>query len=204
MKNIKYLFLSFLLMAGMGVQSQQLPDPHFENWSDSFDGNEQPKDWHGSNVSQVGFKFTFLYKREGRTGSCAYTANQKVGAMGVTETAPGYFSLGRAWNKVEGIDTKTGTGGTEGGIQFKYRPDTLSVWIKRTGSGAGGEDFNIVFYSWQGTSKGTSYMSKGGSCKGSEHTNEECDIRQTTNGNQCSTSQYSRQETPRTRSPTRA
>ena len=193
MKKIKYLFLSFLLMAGMGVQSQQLPDPHFENWSDSFDGNEQPKDWHGSNVSQAGFKFTFLYKREGRTGSCAYTANQKVGAMGVTETAPGYFSLGRAWNKVEGIDTKTGTGGTEGGISFKYRPDTLSVWIKRTGSGASGEDFNIVFYSWQGTSKGTSYMSKGGSCKGSEHTNEECDIRQTTNGNQCSTSQYAKQ-----------
>ncbi len=193
MKRIKYLFLSFLLMAGMGVQGQQLPDPHFEDWSDSFDGNAQPKDWHGSNVSQMGFKFTFLYKKDGRSGSCAYVTNQEVGAFGVKEKAPGYFSLGKAWSAIEGVDTKTGTGGTEGGISFKYRPDTLSVWIKRTGSGATGEDFNIVFYSWQGTSKGTSYRSKGGSCKSSTHSDEECDIRQTMNGNSCNTSVQAKQ-----------
>ncbi len=197
MKKIKYLLLSFLLLTGMGVQGQQLPDPHFEDWSDSFDGNAQPKYWHGSNVSQtalgINFKFTFLYKETGRTGSCAYVANKEVGAAGVKETAPGYFSLGNAWNKVEGIDTGSGTGGTEGGISFKYRPDTLSVWVKRTGSNAGAEDFNIVFYSWQGTSKGNSYRSKGGSCKGSNHTNEECDIRQTTNGNTCGTTVYAKQ-----------
>ncbi len=193
MKKINYLFLSFLLMAGMGVQAQQLPDQHFEDWSGSFDGNAQPRDWHGSNVSQMGFNFTFLYRREGRTGSCAYVANQEVGAMGVTETAPGYFSLGYAWSAIEGVDTKTGTGGTEGGISFTYRPDTLSVWIRRTGSSATSEDFNIVFYSWLGNSSGNSYRSKGGSCKSSTHTNEECDIRQSTNGNMCGTSVQAKQ-----------
>nr|MCR4664491.1 PCMD domain-containing protein [Paludibacteraceae bacterium] len=193
MKKINYFFLALLLLLSVGVAAQQLPDPHFEDWSDSFDGNVQPKDWHGSNVSQMGFKFTFLYQRDGRSGKCAYVTNQEVGAMGVTETAPGYFSLGHAWSAIEGIDTKTGTGGTEGGIDFKYRPDTLSVWIKRTGGSATNEDFNIVFYSWQGESKGVSYRSKGGSCKGSNHTNEECDIRQTTNGNTCGTSVYAKQ-----------
>ena len=197
MKKITYLLFTLLLMQGMQAYGQQLPDPHFEDWSDSFDGNAQPKDWHGSNVSQsalgMSFKFTFLYKKEGRTGSCAYVANQEVGAGGVYETAPGYFSLGKAWSAIEGLDTNTGTGGTEGGINFTYRPDTLSVWIKRTGSGATSEDFNIVFYSWQGESKGTSYRSKGGSCKSSNHTNEECDIRQSTNGNTCSTSTFAKQ-----------
>ena len=100
MKKITYLLFTLLLMQGMQAYGQQLPDPHFEDWSDSFDGNAQPKDWHGSNVSQsalgMSFKFTFLYKKEGRTGSCAYVANQEVGAAGVTENAPGYFSLGRA------------------------------------------------------------------------------------------------------------
>ena len=58
----------------------------------------------------------------------------EVGAMGITEVSPGYFSLGKPWSWTSGIDTKTATAGTSGGIDFTYRPDTMSVWIKRTGA----------------------------------------------------------------------
>ena len=89
-----------MLFAATTLQAQQLPDPHFEDWSDSFNGDAQPKYWHGSNVEQVGFKFTFLYQKDGRSGKCAYVADKEVGAMGITEVGPGYFGLGYAWQKL--------------------------------------------------------------------------------------------------------
>ena len=47
----------FLCMAGY-VHAQQVPNPSFEDWSgEKFDGKEQPKDWFGSNISQVGINF---------------------------------------------------------------------------------------------------------------------------------------------------
>ena len=153
-----------MLFAATTLQAQQLPDPHFEDWSDSFNGDAQPKYWHGSNVEQVGFKFTFLYQKDGRTGKCAYVADKKVGAMGITETGPGYFGLGYAWQKLEGLNTSSATAGTYGGISFTYRPDSMVVWIKRTGPATGSEDFHLLFYSWRGKSVGTAYKNKAGEC----------------------------------------
>ena len=82
MKKISFFVLSLLLFSSVALWAQQLPDPHFEDWSSSFNGDAQPKYWHGSNVSQVGVKFTFLFKRDGRTGSCAYVGNREVGEIG--------------------------------------------------------------------------------------------------------------------------
>ena len=183
-----------MLTAGVQtVQAQQLPDPGFENWSETYNGDAQLKDWHGSNVTQsvpiVGtLRFTFMYQKEGRNGGySAYVADKEVGAAGITEIGPGYMGLGTAWSWLDGLNTGTATAGMYGGISFKYKPDTLQVWVKRTGSHWNDEDFHIIFYSWKGTAKGTSYKNKNGGCSSVSQTDEESDIRQSTDGNECGT-----------------
>lgn len=180
-----------LVLAAMAMvmvsKAQQLPDPHFEDWSDVFNKDIQLKDWHGSNVSQLGFKFTFLFQKPGRTGYCAYVADREIGAFGIKEVGPGYFSLGEAWQYLKGLSTGSATAGTTGGIAWKHRPDTLAVWIKRMGGNTDKEDFHILYYSWSGTSKGLQFKNKNGGCTSTERVNEESDIRQATDGNECGT-----------------
>lgn len=192
MKKLFLLSIVSILTMSM-LRAQQLPDNHFENWSSEYNGDKQPKDWHGSNVTQVGFKFTFLYQKPGRTGYCAYVADKEVGALGITEVGPGYFSLGNAWQYLDGIDVSSATAGVEGGIKFTYRPDSVSVWIKRTGNNTDSEDFHILYYSWTGTSEGTSYKAKDGSCTSTTHTNEESDIRIALDANECKTTKNATQ-----------
>ena len=172
---------------------QQLPDPHFEDWSDSFNKDIQLKDWHGSNVSQLGFKFTFLFQKEGRTGYCGYVADREIGAFGIKEVGPGYFGLGTAWQYLKGLSTGSATAGTYGGIKFTYRPDSMVVWIKRTGDNVMKEDFHLLFYSWIGTARGSKYKNKNGGCTSVEQTNEESDVRQASDGNECGTDQMATQ-----------
>jgi len=186
MKKIYVLMLA-LVAATVGSFAQQLPDPHFEDWSSSFNNDAQLKNWHGSNVEQVGFKFTFMYQKTGRSGYCAYVADKEVGALGITEVGPGYMGLGTAWQYLEGVSTGTATAGTYGGISFKYRPDTMAVWIKRTGNNTDKEDFHLLYYAWNGTAKSSSYKNKNGGCTGVSQTNEESDVRQALDGNECGT-----------------
>jgi len=189
----RFFTLLLISLAVSATQAQQLPDPHFEDWSSEYNGDKQLKDWHGSNVSQVGFKFTFMYQKEGRTGYAAYVANKEVGAAGITEVGPGYISLGTIWQYIDGLKVNSATAGTDGGIKFTYRPDTVSVWIKRTGDNTADEDFHILYYSWKGTSKGNKYKAKDGSCSGDTHTNEESDIRIALDHNECGTAQSATQ-----------
>ena len=193
---IKNLLLSIFIVLGISSAfAQQVPNPGFEDWSGpKFDGNIQPKDWYASNVEQAGFKFNFANQAAGHTGSYSMMVqDQKVGAMGITETAPGYFSLGKPWAYLEGLSTGTATAGTEGGISFKYRPDSMSVWIKRTGNNTADEDFYLLYYSWSGTAKSNKYMNKGGSCTETSRENEESDIRLALDANSCGTSQKATQ-----------
>ena len=189
-KNSIVLFL--LLCAGV-ITAQQLPDSHFENWSRVYNGDAQLEDWNGSNVTQVGLKFTFMYARPGRTGKCAYVADKSVGALGITAVGPGYISLGNPWQYLKGLSINSATAGTTGGIAWKYRPDTMAVWIKRTGANTDKEDFHLLYYSWAGTAKGYSYKNKVGKCTSTERINEESDIRQMTDGNECGTETAGRQ-----------
>ena len=186
----RYRITIYLLTLAIAAIAQQLPDSGFEDWSSSFNGDAQLKNWHGSNVTQVGFKFTFMYKKDGRNGgSCAYVTDKEVGAAGITEPAPGYMALGQPWSYLESITkVSEATAGCDGGISFKYRPDTMSVWIKRTGNNTDKEYFHLMFYSWKGTSVGNSYTGKNGGCTSTTHTDEESDIRQALDGNKCSTS----------------
>lgn len=195
---LKQFFLSSLILL-FGVSSlfaQQVPNPSFEDWSgEKYDGQIQPKDWYASNVTQVGFNFNFAHQEKGHTGSYSMMVQDtKVGAMGITETSPGYFSLGRPWTYLPSItEINQATAGTYGGISFKYRPDTMSVWIKRTGSNTDKEDFYLLYYAWSGTAKSSKYKGKNGNCTSYSATNEESDIRLALNANECGTDQKANQ-----------
>ena len=173
------------LLAAVATYAQQLPDSHFENWSRTYNGDAQLVNWFGSNVSQVGMKFTFMFQKPGRTGSCAYVADREIGAIGITATGPGYMSLGQPWQYMKGLTIKSATAGTEGGIAWTHRPDTMAVWVKRTGPSTDKEDFHLLYYSWTGTAKSHQYKNKVGGCTSTERTNEESDIRSATDGNEC-------------------
>ena len=189
----------FVVLSVLGVISaanaQQLPDPHFESWGGKFNGDVQLTEWHGSNVNQAGFKFTFLYQKPGRTGYCAYMTDRAVGIpkLGIGATGPGYLSLGVPWQYLKGLNVNGATAGTEGGIAWKHRPDTMSVWVKRVGPKTNDEDFHLLYYAWQGTSKSHQYKNKKGGCTATERINEESDIRRATDGNECGVDEPAKQ-----------
>ena len=176
-----------MITCALVTVAQQLPNSQFEDWSGVYNGEAQPASWNASNVTQVGLKFNFIYQCPGYSGSCMYVADREVGAMGITETAPGYVSLGQPWQYLKGLNVKGATAGTEGGIAWTYRPDTMSVWIKRTGDYTRKEDFHLLYYSWNGTAKGSKYKNKAGKFTITERINEESDIRRATDGNEFGT-----------------
>ena len=193
----QFILSSLILLFGVSsLFAQQVPNPSFEDWSgEKYDGQIQPKDWYASNVTQVGFNFNFAHQEKGHTGSYSMMVQDtKVGAMGITETSPGYFSLGHPWTYLPSItEINQATAGTYGGISFKYRPDTMSVWIKRTGSNTDKEDFYLLYYAWSGTAKSSKYKGKNGNCTSYSATNEESDIRLALNANECGTDQKANQ-----------
>ena len=186
----------FVVMSVHPAFAQQLPNAGFEDWSGAaFDGNAQPAGWNASNVTQFGFKFNFAHKEAGHTGSASMMVqDQSVGAATITEVSPGYFSLGQPWVYVKNLaSVGEATAGTEGGVSWTFRPDTMSVWIKRTGSNVTREDFYLLYYAWSGTAKSSKYKGKNGKCTSVSKTNEESDVRQALDGNECGTDQKANQ-----------
>ncbi|MCQ2342070.1 MAG: cadherin-like beta sandwich domain-containing protein [Paludibacteraceae bacterium] len=172
------------------VMSQQLPNSNFEDWSGTpFKNVAQPASWNYSNVTQLGFEFNFAHRETGRNGgSCMMVQDQALEVAGIGETSPGYVALGHPWVYLEGLTkVNEATAGTYGGINWTHRPDTMEVWIKRTGDHWRDEDFHLLYYSWTGTAKGEKYKGKNGSCTSVSKTDEESDIRINTNGNECGT-----------------
>lgn len=193
-----YSFIAAIATAwflGVNVMAQQLPNADFEDWSAAkFDGNIQPASWNVSNVTQLGFQFNFAYRETGRTGYALRVQSQDVGAAGITETSPGYVSLGHPWVYLKDIASiKEATAGTYGGVEWTWRPDTMEVWIKRTGNNTSREDYYLLYYAWSGTAQGTSYKGKNGKCTSVSKTDEESDIRQALDGNECTTSRFAKQ-----------
>ena len=181
-----------MMTSSLSLQAQQVPHSDFEDWSaTAFNGEPQAAGWNASNVEQFGFKFNFAHKEAGRNGgSCMMVQDQDVGAVGITETSPGYCALGQPWAYVPSLTAvNQATAGTSGGISWTYRPDTMSVWIRRTGDNWSKEDFYLLYYSWVGTAKGNKYKAKNGNCTSHEEINEESDVRQALNGNECGTTQ---------------
>lgn len=186
----KFMMAAVLVMSTLSVYAQQLPDPGFEDWSGAkFDGNIQPKYWNGSNVSQVGQSYNFTTRETGRSGYAIKVANTFCGLGSIGQTSPGYFTLGTPWQYLPSVtQLNKATGGTDGGVSFSYCPDSMYVWIKRTGNNTSGENYSILFYSWKGTAKGTSYKGNtSDDCTSTSHTDEESDIRQALDANKCGT-----------------
>ena len=190
------LFLSFLIPnSSFLILAQQLPNSSFENWEhdalNDFEDGQRPVNWNTSNIKKTVVGITAganMVFPDGNSHSgtyCAKAINTEVGAAGITETSPAWITLGKPWSYIDGINTGSATAGTDGGIAFTYRPDTIAVWIKRTASG--NENAHIVFYTWKGTSTGTSYKNKNGGCSSTTHYDEESDIRRQTDGNECGT-----------------
>ncbi len=181
------------VMLATTVHAQQLTNANFEDWSGaSFDGNIQPKGWNASNVTQFGFKFNFAHREAGHNGGYSMMVqDQEVGAAGITETSPGYFSLGQPWVYISSLTAVSqASAGTYGGVNWTHRPDSMSVWIKRTGSNTSKEDFYLLYYSWTGNVSNNRFKGKNGSCTTTDsYTNEESDIRQAMDGNECGTPQ---------------
>ena len=71
-----------MAVGAVSAMAQQLPNAKCESWNRTYNGDAQPDSWNGSNVSQVGLKFTFVFKKPGRSGNCMYVADREVGAMG--------------------------------------------------------------------------------------------------------------------------
>ena len=92
------LFSILILLGSTSTFAQQVPNPSFEDWSgEKYDGKEQLKDWYASNVTQAGFNFNLAHKEAGHSGSYSMMVQDtEVGAMGITEVSPGYFSLGKS------------------------------------------------------------------------------------------------------------
>lgn len=184
----------------------QVADPSFENWSQTFDGqpalgggstgeNTGKGLWYGANVYKdlVGGVYgQVVYQtKEAKSGTyAAKLMDTEVGVeilgIPIKETSPSWVTLGRPWSHLNGTDTNSATAGTDGGIKFTARPDTMAVWIKRVSEGT--EHINLVYYSWMGTAQGASYKNKGGGCTSTSHTDEESDIRTQTDPNICGTS----------------
>ncbi len=181
------------VMLATTMHAQQLTNANFEDWSGaSFDGNIQPKGWNASNVTQFGFKFNFAHREAGHNGGYSMMVqDQEVGAAGITETSPGYFSLGQPWVYISSLTAVSqASAGTYGGVNWTHRPDSMSVWIKRTGSNTSKEDFYLLYYSWTGNVSNNRFKGKNGSCTTTDsYTNEESDIRQAMDGNECGTPQ---------------
>ena len=196
MKRIYSVVLfAILICIASNVTAQQVPNPSFEDWSgEKFDGNIQPKDWYGSNISQAGINFNLTNREAGHTGSYSIMVKDtEVGALGITELSPGYFSLGKPWSWIKDLNTSTATAGTSGGITWTHRPDTMSVWIKRVGPHVDKEDFYLLYYAWSGTAKADSYKNKSNGCSSAPQINEESDIRQALDANECGTTQLANQ-----------
>lgn len=207
MKRFYFLFLA-VIASCFYLQAQQFPNSDFEQWDainywgDKFSSGQEPKGWHGSHVSKeaagVVVKEAVTSKAAGRSGgSSVLVQNIRVGAAGIYENTPGYFALGTPWQYLKGLDVNNATGGTSGGLNFTYRPDSIEVWIRRQGDHIKDENFNILFYSWKGTSKASQYQGKSGACASVDdsryNTNEESDIRQALDANKCGTDEKATQ-----------
>lgn len=143
---------------------------------------ERPTGWQASNVLQFGYSMTVMTHEAGRTGQCAKLENVTV----IGQTSPAWITLGNPWADVESLTKiNDASAGTDGGLAFTHRPDTMALWIKRTDNGS--ENAYLIYYAWTGTSRGDSYMAKKGSCVPLTHYDEESDIRRAYDPNVCGT-----------------
>ncbi|WP_455587705.1 hypothetical protein [Bacteroides sp.] len=154
------------------VQTQWGPEGtgDSQRWGTVADG------WFSSNVTQLGSMNFVMVEEEshvvGDDKLAVKMVNGRPGLGAIASNAPGYIALGSPWVYADmmGLMTSIGTGGvpdaddsdggTIGGINFSYRPDSIVGYYKRTYADSEGglvgmnpnEDAKIIAYLWKGIS----------------------------------------------------
>lgn len=179
MKKI-YTLCAAALVAASTATAQQLPDGigTFDGaWEDCLpDGTNvvgtQPKGWMASNVYKyflVDVRQELVFQEADRvyTENVAYhSVNMKnlfagvsIGFGEIGATAPGYITLGSSWAYGDVSDPSingNSDGGSYGSIDFAYRPDAISLYIKRShGTEKADEKASVIFYAWKGSTTST-------------------------------------------------
>lgn len=158
------LTLALLAVAGT-AGAQQLPNGSFDEgeWGTCtpFTGGAYkktigkcPVSWTISHVigaNGTGKKEVGSQEPNGNTGSAVKIYNTTTSGNPV----PGYFTLGTTWStaKVESLVPMVVSdkdGGTFGGISFKYKPDALEFYFKRSITGENTRS-SFIAYLWNGT-----------------------------------------------------
>lgn len=160
---MKKIFTFAALLCATWMNAQQLSGG-FDNYESGYNSvGVQPIGWKGSNVNQTvkvgGFwnktkQQQLVYEEVvGRTGKSVKMVNTFVGVLNIGSNAPAYISLGTPWVYATS-DVNEADGGTYGGMNFKFRPDALKGYIKRSlGSEKPTEQGQILVYSWKGQTK---------------------------------------------------
>lgn len=189
MKKIYTLIAAALACAGTAV-AQQLPDNigSFDGtWEDCYPNaiaeettkvGTEPAGWSVSNVKQSLITGELVTAKpdyttpnddtpEGeRTKHSVNMTNKYLGVNGMGATAPAYTTLGTAWSYGDadhvGTAEDKSDGGSYGGLDFTFRPDAVSMMIKRShateaseGTINANEKATIIIYSWKGSTTST-------------------------------------------------
>lgn len=156
-----------LSISAFTANAQQLPNVGFDSWkttcgtsrSISKDGKkvdvarpgEEPSEWNGSNVDQLGQKKPDLVtKVVDNSNTVVQLKNIYIGLPipGLGSTAPGFMNFGTPWVYAS-TTIKDCDGGVFGGLSFNKKPDAIKGKYKRTDSNS--EDSHIIAYLWNGT-----------------------------------------------------
>lgn len=179
MKKIYTLIAAVFTAVGV-VSAQQLPDNigafNSDFWDECYPNSGtnvsgvEPPGWSASNVHQI-MPFSNLVTRINdriltTSGSGAVRmTNYYCGWGSLGSAAPAYITLGNAWNYGDGnnlgSENDKSDGGSYGGLNFTYRPDAISLWIKRShlsekpsnGAFNPEENATVLLYSWKGETK---------------------------------------------------
>ena len=191
MKKIYTLIAAALACAGT-ASAQQLPNDigTFDGtWEDCIPNaiagkttkvGTEPAGWSVSNVKQSVISGTLVTAKPDyttpddntpeaeRTKHSVNMTNTYLGvaSMGMGSTAPAYITLGTAWSYGDadnvGTSEDKSDGGSYGGLDFSFRPDAVSMMLKRnhaTEASAGtvnaNEKATIIIYSWKGSTTST-------------------------------------------------
>lgn len=173
MKKIYTLFAAALAVTGTAT-AQQLPNGTFDGeWETCYPNagtdavGTQPTCWGASNVFQM-MSFELVTQGTDRTSSdgnahSVHMNNTFCGLafLQIGAAAPAYITLGDAWNYGDYQDLNSendaSDGGSYGGVEFTFRPDAISLWVKRThatsadaGTVNANEKATVLVYSWKG------------------------------------------------------
>lgn len=166
------LLFAAAALSSLGMTAQQLNGKFDGTWVDCYPNNgttavgTQPEGWSVSNVYQM-LDFTLVTPDADRTGNetghSVKMENTWCGLGTLGATAPAYMTLGNTWSYGDVADPSINgksDGGAYGGMDFTYRPDAVSLWVKRLHSTAEStsninkeEKASVIFYSWKGSTK---------------------------------------------------